>query len=78
MNTNNKSTETEQCTIPSVMCWSLISKNDFPKDEWLIIETEDKAHHIAYFSSRYEKWESNSKFGKEPKWWAKVPSAPCT
>jgi hypothetical protein len=73
-----KNNETAQLGIGAVMCWALISNNDFPKDKWLIIETSDKAHHIAYFSGRYEKWEANSKFGGEPKWWAEVPSAPCT
>lgn len=73
MSKNIIQTESNQ---PDVLCWELINKNGFPKDKWLIIETSDKAHHIAYFSSKHEKWEANSKFGGEPKWWAKVPSAP--
>lgn len=56
-------------------CWELISNNEFPKDKWLIIETSDSAHHIAYYSSSYDKWESNSKFGGKPKWWATVTDA---
>lgn len=80
MNTDKTPLENESqpSCLGAVMCWALISNNDFPKDKWLIIETSDKAHHIAYFSSRYEKWETNSKFGGDPKWWAEVPSAPCT
>lgn len=63
--------------IANVIDWAQIDKHEYPKDEWVLVETSDKAHHIAYYSSKYNKWESNSKFGREPKWWAFVPSAPC-
>ena len=59
-----------------VIHWLLIQDNKYPKDKWLIIETSDKAHHIAYYSSTYNIWISNSKFGGDPIWWAEVPSAP--
>ena len=74
----NQENTNESLSKTAVMCWALINENKFPKDKWLIIETLDTAHHIAYYSSKWNKWESNSKFGEEPKWWAEVPSAPCT
>lgn len=63
--------------LGNVINWAKIEDNEYPKDEWLIIETSDKGHHIAYYSSVYKKWECNSKFGGELIWWAIVPSAPC-
>tara|TARA_Y100000310_G_C20471196_1_gene710123 strand:+ start:135 stop:344 length:210 start_codon:yes stop_codon:yes gene_type:complete len=61
----------------NVINWSQIDKHEYPKDEWVLIETSDESHHIAYYSSKYNKWESNSKFGGEPKWWTLVPSTSC-
>ena len=63
--------------LANVINWAQIENNQYPKDKWLLVETSDKAHHIAYYSSKYNKWECNSKFGGEPKWWAVVPSATC-
>lgn len=57
--------------------WKKIEKCEYPKDKWLLIETSDKAHHIAYYSSTYNTWICNSEFGGEPIWWTIVPSAPC-
>ncbi len=63
--------------IPRVINWALISKEEYPKDEWLLIVTIDKAHHVAYYSSTYNKWIANSKFGDKPLWWATLPDPPC-
>ena len=56
--------------------WQLIMDKKYPSDVWLLIETSDKAHHIAYYSSTYNEWQSNSLFGGFPKWWAIIPEAP--